>query len=39
VILNLRRKLVKCYVWGIAFYGAEKWTLRIVDHKCGAAEG
>jgi hypothetical protein len=26
--LNLRRKLVKCYIWGIALYGAETWTLR-----------
>ena len=21
--LNLRKKLVKCYIWGIALYGAE----------------
>ena len=26
--LNLRKKLVKCYVWSIALYGAETWTLR-----------
>jgi hypothetical protein len=25
--LELRKKLVKCYVWSIAFYGAETWTL------------
>ena len=25
--LNLR-KLVKCYVWSMALYGAETWTLR-----------
>jgi hypothetical protein len=25
---NLRKKLVKCYIWSIAFYGAETWTLR-----------
>jgi hypothetical protein len=31
--LNLRRKLVKCYIWSIAFYGAETWTLRKVDQK------
>jgi hypothetical protein len=24
---------VKCYIWSIAFYGAETWTLRKVDHK------
>jgi hypothetical protein len=26
--LELRKKLVKCYVWSIALYGAETWTLR-----------
>jgi len=31
--LKLRKKLVKCYVWSIAFYGAETWTLRAVDQK------
>ena len=31
--LELRKKLVKCYIWGIAFYGAETWALRAVDHK------
>jgi hypothetical protein len=31
--LNLRKKLVKCYIWSIAFYGAEKWTLWKVDQK------
>ena len=25
--LNLRKKLVKCYVWSMALYGAETWTL------------
>jgi hypothetical protein len=29
--LNLRKKLVKCYSWSIAFYCAETWTLREVD--------
>ena len=24
--LNVRKKLVKCYIWSIAFYGAETWT-------------
>jgi hypothetical protein len=24
---------VKCYLWNIALYGAETWTLRAVDHK------
>jgi hypothetical protein len=31
--LNLRKKLVKCYMWSIALYGAETWTLRTVDQK------
>jgi len=29
--LDLRKKLVKCYVWSIALYGVETWTLRAVD--------
>ena len=29
--LNLRKKLVKCYVWIMALYGAETWTLRATD--------
>jgi hypothetical protein len=29
--LNLRKKLVKCYTWSIAWYGAETWTIRNVD--------
>jgi len=29
----LRKKLVKCYIWGIALCGAETWTLRAVDQK------
>jgi hypothetical protein len=29
--LNLRKKLVNCYIWSIALYGAETWTLRKVD--------
>jgi len=43
--LELRKKLVKCYVWSIALYGAETWTLRAVDQKhlevlkCGAGGG
>jgi hypothetical protein len=31
--LELRKKLVKCYIWSIALYGAETWTLRAVDKK------
>jgi hypothetical protein len=29
----LRKELVKCYIWSIALYGAETWTLREVDQK------
>jgi len=29
----LRKKLVKCYIWSIALYGAETWTHRTVDQK------
>jgi hypothetical protein len=31
--LNLRNKLVKCYIWSTALCGAETWTLRKVDQK------
>jgi hypothetical protein len=31
--LEQRKKLVKCYIWSIALYGAETWTLRAVDQK------
>jgi hypothetical protein len=31
--LELRKKLLKCYVWSIALYGAKTWTLRAVDQK------
>jgi hypothetical protein len=33
VDLNLRKKLVKYYIWSTALYGAETWTLRKVDQK------
>jgi hypothetical protein len=26
--LELRKKLVKCYIWSIALNGSETWTLR-----------
>ena len=29
--LNLSKKLIKCYIWSIALYGAETWTLRTAD--------
>jgi len=31
--LNLRKKLVKCYIWSMALYYAENWTLRVADQK------
>jgi hypothetical protein len=31
--LELRKKLVKCYIWSIALHGDETWTLRAVDQK------
>jgi hypothetical protein len=40
--LELRKKLVKCYIWSLALYGAETWTLWAVDKKLlesGAGEG
>jgi hypothetical protein len=32
--LELRKKLVKCYIWNITSYRAETWTLRKLDQKC-----
>ena len=31
--VNLRKKLMKCYVWSIALYGAGTGTLRATDQK------
>ena len=31
--LELRKKLVKCYIWSIVLHGAETWILRAVDQK------
>ena len=31
--LNLRKKLIKCYIWSMTLYGAETWTLRKADQK------
>ena len=31
--LNLRKKLIKCYILSMALYGAETWTLRAADQK------
>ena len=43
--LNLKNKLVKCYIWSTVLYRAENWTLRKVIRnawkvlKYGAGEG
>ena len=31
--LNLRKKLVKCYIWSIGLYGVATWTLWKADQK------
>ena len=31
--LNLRKKVVKCYILRMALYGAETWTIPAVDQK------
>ena len=33
VHIALRKKLVKCYIWSIALYGSETWTLRKLEKK------
>jgi hypothetical protein len=40
--LSFRKELVRSYIWNIALYGVETWTLRKVDQKYignGAREG
>jgi len=32
--LNLRKKLVKCYIWSTALYEAKIWKLQKVGQKC-----
>jgi hypothetical protein len=31
--LELKKKLVECYIWSIALYGAETWTLKKLGRK------
>ncbi|KAJ4442843.1 hypothetical protein ANN_04436 [Periplaneta americana] len=31
---ELRRRLVECFVWSVALYGEETWTLRRSEKKC-----
>jgi len=39
--LDLRKRILKCLVWGVALYAAETWTLskRLKHLKCGYGEG
>ena len=30
---ELRKRLVKCFVWNVVLYGAETWTLRWNEQK------
>jgi hypothetical protein len=38
--IEIRKKLIRYYVWSIALYGSETWTLRNLKRKylekCGA---
>ena len=31
--IDIRKKLVRCYVWSIAIYGSETWVLRKFERK------
>ena len=31
--IDLRKKLAECYIWSMALYGAETWTLQAADQK------
>ena len=31
--IELRKILIMCYVWGIAFYGSEIWTLSKLERQ------
>jgi hypothetical protein len=31
--IELKKKLVRCYVWSITLYGSENWTLRELERK------
>ena len=33
---ELRKRLLKCFVWSVALYGAETWTLRRNEQKGGS---
>jgi hypothetical protein len=31
--IELEKKLVRCYIWSIALYGSDTWTLRKLEGK------
>ena len=31
--IELKKKLVRCYVWSVALYGSETWTLTKLERK------
>jgi hypothetical protein len=31
--IQLRKNLVRCYIWSIALYGSETWTARKLEQK------
>jgi hypothetical protein len=31
--IELKKKMVRCYVWSIALYGSETWTIRKLECK------
>ena len=31
--IELRKRLVRCYVWSIALYGSETWMVRKLEQK------
>jgi hypothetical protein len=31
--IELKKKLVRCYVWSIDLFGSETWTLRKLERK------
>ena len=31
--IELKKNLVRCYVWSIALYGSETWKLRKLEQK------
>jgi hypothetical protein len=37
--VHLRKKIEKCYIWSIALYGGENWTLqKLIRSNCKVSE-